>query len=411
MQKGYQNPESTEFDINDKEEFPFSPATNSVREFKAETPLWQRAFTGAVAGNAVGMGVAFIRAGINVETLFTGVLLRDPAIGTLVGMGASIFYPVLPWFFSLGLKKYNECRERSSGPKYTEVTEDHSISDAPTHERVKLFIRPSTSPFYSWDMRVFLAAQGVGVLGASIAAYMHPIIGVMVGMGIGGIAGTMLALLYHPQIARYFDKKFSDDFLPIEERHWFKESRHDVALYVRLFCGAWIGYAAASVINDPFQDVDFDKHRLVATAITSALALFSPLFFVLMRRAILDCRYYGAAAEAKFQKVAWYRESQIDTAWYARVFAGVIGSLTLALRVAAAFSKDGSVSGASWWLSMGILVPLMSPAFFALVRTLNERCRGKADSFYQKQPPSPQLALDVSWYFRFMLGAVSGSML
>ena len=376
---------------------PRNPTPNEYKMPNTITENLMRSLLLAPVGTTIGMGVAFAEAGgIDLEILFTGIIMRYAAIGAMASVGVAAAYSVLCGAVSLR----EHCRKK----------DDLDIPSTPpsvAHEHVRHFFLPSTSSFYSWPVRSFFASQAMGLVFAAAAGYMHPVVGEMAGRGFGAMAGVALALLYHPAITRAITQGFNGSFQKeavqkIERRFSYKESRHDVPWYTRLFFGAYIGVALSYIANDPSSD-SFARYRLIATSITSAFTLFSPHLFALLRAAIIDFRYGEGGprnGEPAFSRPHWYRATQIDFPLYVLLMSGVVASCTMMLSVQA-YVGD-TVGQPVHWMA-GAMLPML----LALTQKIFVCCPSEKVA----EPTAPRLDTDMPWYIIFASAALAGKMI
>ena len=395
-----------------------SRSNGNPREYELPNDVLINTFALSVAEYWVGAAVGFIKAGGSsdpAKVVASGVLQRDAAFGVLAGVGVGIVYP-------LGLWAHKIYQRRQGYEEAVEQTEAGL-------EREKAFYRLSASPFNSFAMRMLLSSQAVAILGAVIASNVgsdqERAFGDYIGRAIGSLVGAILGVILAPTVGRLIAIRCANNPVKnIEERQWFKESRHDVPFYTRLFFGAWTGYVVLSLFKDPLLDLNFARDRLTGTVLLGGLAYFSPIFFA-MARGVLNkipfCQSLGSGTmefssllhgdTSSFPLVRWYSESRIDMPWYARVFCGVIAAATVGLVQAKhaqeAFSDVPTYKNLFYTYNVAVMA---SPFLFFVIRKIVECIPSSSEQLTLSDPPHLQIPFDMPWYARHAMASLAMSM-
>lgn len=377
--------------------------------------LLRTAFTTSVTGYGMGTAVGFIKAGVSLDAFFSGVLLRDAAIGAVTAAGLGVIWVAGVWAY----QKYDQHRFRE---QYGYVNLDDD--DSRDFEYTKAWYRPSVSSLNTWDVRVFLASQAVAVLAAVIfintASEKEVLLGDYPGKSMGYLIGAIIGVFTPELIGRLIlDRCVTNSINPIKPRFWFLESRHDVPFITRLFFAAWSAYAAYSIYDNSATDFNFNmksynKSRLMWTVLFSGIALLSPLFFAAVEKAwnwsqtkiepnaFLKNLFYSSSFSMQDQR--WDSESRIDMPWYVRLFCGVVTALTLG-SVLATYHQTPFDKNAIYIYTA---FTMASPFLFALCRKMFSCCSA---SDVEHEKSSVKLAYDMPWYVRVMVGSLAGMML
>jgi hypothetical protein len=363
------------------------------------TPFWQRWLTTATTGAGIGLGVGFMKSGDSMDAFLDGALLTDAAIGTLASSGVGLLYHLGHWSCTkrtnTPIDGYGQIAEGSLNP-YLQITK-------------KAWYQPSTTTFYSWDVRVFLFAQAVAVLAASIAADQRPVVGELLGRGVGSMIGTIIGLLYNPTLLK---RCITETKSPILKRQWHQESRHDIPVYTRLFFGAYTGYVATYAFYNPNTEDHFDHSRMLATIITSLLSLLSPLCFGVYQYCLpMLITHRQHLLNNPFPEIAWRRESQMDLPWYMRIFAGIISHNALGT----AYTQTLSDLSSAWFI-IAVTAAGLSPCCFTTYDWLKGAPKPSLAETQTLigaiQPQRPlKIAADMPWYFRIAISSVAASTL
>ena len=376
-------------------------------------PLLLRLAAAMVTGYAMGMGVGFLRAGINLETFFNGALLQDSAIGAVVAGGTSLTVWMANWLWMT----CNACGvEKKKINSYQVLDSTGSSIDLET-ALPRSWYRPSPTEFYPWEVRLFLSAMGAAVVGSVISTVQledKPIVNGMAGHGIGAIVGAVAGFLYQPKMMKYFARKLTPRDIP--ERNLFDESRHDVPWYTRVFFGAWIGYIATMILFDQTRhQKDFDYHRLVGTALTASIALVSPVLFAMKRLVLrrllkMATGRFGNQNYLDFSKVSLMNRSQMDFPWYAKAAVGFIFASILTARFDLAY--PGRQMSRPGFQMLASFMPFIFDFLIDAYKTIsNKCCKGVEVSMDGRMYPAlPNLLFDTPWYFRLAFGSATGAM-
>jgi len=387
------------------------------RELQLNFRLLTALFFLAETGAGFGVGISFLDL-LTLEkdeasqVLMDGSVLTNAAYGTLTAVGLGLMFEViLPLLDYLGSRYFYEV----SWYHYPKL--DYGTAE-PRMERQRVFYRISPSRLSSWYFRSFLAAKAFGFLGASLLSYVllrysYPaMVGELAGYGFGVMIGAMLGLMMPPLLGRFLARYFSGDpAQQIQDRLWYRECRHDVTWYLRLFIGTSVGYVGFSLFSDPWADQNFQLNRLMTVVVMAAMVWASPLFFAffrLMRRSLSGEQEFTSFKAEFRQRALWSEASPIEMPWYARLCFIVLMMITLY----DAFNSQISRSHQIGLITASVLL-VSSPLLSFLTRNVCNRIGLKKLSKKLENGPVVDLNIsrDLAWYVRAFFGMLAGSLL
>ena len=342
-------------------------------------PLWLRLFMASVLGANMGMGVGFFKSTNSMSAFLNGELLEDAAIGTFVAAGIGIVSSMIACF-----------RQEDQRQASLYGVEQH---------------RPSLSIF-SWLVRFYLSSQGIAVLAMSIWAEERPVVGELLGRGVGSFIGSLIGLCYPLWEKIYI--QCVDPAVVTSPRHWHQESHRDMPFYARLYFGAWAGQMATYAFYSPDAD-NFDHYRKMFTIIAASISVSSPLLFLIARVCLSQCITARFPARKAGQKIAWYTESQMDLPWYIRIYSAVMACVTIT--EACTKRPVSDTSPVYFFLVVGasLLSPMMCALFSYCVRSKHDDVRQPL--FPARQFHSLRIAEDMPWYLRVAVSALAAAIL